>query len=334
MAGKDYYKLLGVSRSASADDVKKAYRKLAMKYHPDKNPGDRAAEDKFKEVTEAYEVLGDDKKRQMYDQFGHVGAGAGGPRPGGGNYSYNTGQGFDPFGGFRSGGFGGGGYDDVFGDVFSDLFGGAAGARGGGPRGRTAQGADLRYPLNITFEESALGCEKQISYVRHRGRREETAKIAVTVPAGVRPGQQLKVRGEGDSATDSGPRGDLFVVIHVLEHPLFKRSDDDVTLELPLALTDAALGATVEIPTTTGRASLKIPPGTRSGQIFRLKDKGFPHLGGSGRGDMLVQVMVDIPRDLNGDDKEALQKFAARKRDYPLVDDFQRKFENLRKGRS
>ena len=334
---KDFYQILGVSRSATPDELKKAYRKLAMKYHPDKNPGDKVAEDKFKEASEAYETLSDDKKRQMYDQFGRAGAGAGA-----GQYQYSSSQGgFDPFaGGFRRGASSGGfnpndasQFQDVFEDVFGDFFGGGGGpTHHGGPRGSRSRGTDLRYTLNITFEEAAHGAEKQISFVRHRGRREETARLAVTIPPGVRPGQQLKLRGEGDSSSETGPRGDLYVIVHILEHALFKRTDDDVHLDLPVTFTDAALGSTVEIPTLTGRASLRVPPGTHSGQTFRLKEKGFPRVGGMGRGDMLVHVMVDIPKDLSADDKDALQKIAARKHDYPMVQGFLQQLEKLRKG--
>ena len=330
---KDFYQVLGVNKSASADEIKKAYRKLALKFHPDKNPGDKSAEDKFKEVTEAYEVLSDEQKRLQYDQFGFAGPGAGpGGGPGGGAYSYSS-AGFDPFtGGFRGGfrsGEGSGQFDDPFGEIFNDFF------TQGGPRTRsrsTTHGADLRYTLNVTFEESAQGCDKQISFIRHRGRREETAKLVVSVPAGVRPGQQLKLRGEGDAVTENGPRGDLFVIVQVLEHPLFRRVDDDVHLEVPITLTDATLGSTIEIPTITGRASLRIPPGTYSGQTFRLKEKGFAHLGSMGRGDMLVRILVDVPRELSADEKDFLQKMATRKKDYPLVQTFQQRMEALKKG--
>lgn len=324
MGTKDFYKTLGVPRSASADDIKKAYRKLALKYHPDKNQGNKAAEDKFKEITEAYEVLGDSSKKAQYDQFGFVG-GPGGARPGGG-------PGGDPFGPFRQGAGGFQGFEDIFGDAFSDFFSGDPRARARGPR--SPQGADLRYTLNITFEESALGCDKTISFMRRRGGRDETARLSVNVPAGVRQGQQLKLRGEGDAATDAGARGDLFVVIQVLEHPFFQRNNDDILMEVPISFIDAALGGSVEVPTLTGKASLTIPAGAHSGQILRLREKGFPHLGSSGRGDLLVKLMLDVPKDLSDDDRAVLQKLKNRSLRYAMVDSYRERLLALRGGRS
>lgn len=335
MSKKDFYSLLNVSRSATADEIKKSYRKLAMQYHPDKNPGDKKAEEKFKEITEAYEVLSDTKKREMYDQFGHAGAqgfgGAGGPFGGAG--------GFGGFGGAGAGGAGAGAggdpFQDIFGDVFGEIFGNA---RGGGPGAggararRPSKGTDLRYTLNISFEESALGSEKVISFMRQRGGREEPAKLSVNVPAGVKEGQRLKLAGEGD-ASGGAAAGDLYVIINIQEHPLFKRNENDVTLDLPIVYTDAILGTNIEVPTLTGKAMIRIPPGTHSGQTFRLKGKGFPKLGGFGSGDMLVRVLVDTPSSLSNKQKELVEELAKTTDSSPLVKAFQDKVAQLMRTR-
>lgn len=336
MSKKDFYSILNVSRSATAEEIKKAYRKLAMQFHPDKNPGDKKAEEKFKEITEAYEVLSDTKKREMYDQFGHAGAqgfgGAGGPFGGAG--------GFGGFGGARGAGQGGAGGDpfqDIFGDVFSEIFGNARGPGAGGPGGarprRPAKGTDLRYTLNISFEESALGSEKVISFMRQRGGREEPAKLSVNVPAGVKEGQRLKLAGEGDAAGGANAPGDLYVIINIQEHPLFKRNENDVTLDLPIIYTDAILGTNIEVPTLTGKAMIRIPPGTHSGQTFRLKGKGFPKLGGYGSGDMLVRVLVDTPSSLSSKQKELVEELAKTTDSSPLVKSFQEKVAQLMRTR-
>ncbi len=335
MSKKDFYSILNVPRSATPEEMKKAYRKLAMQYHPDKNPGDKKAEEKFKELSEAYEVLSDPKKREMYDQFGHAGAqgfggGAGGPFGGAGG-----------FGGF--GGAGGGGYSqgssqgdpfqDIFGDVFSDIFG-AGGPRGGaGQRTRRpTKGTDLRYTLNVSFEESALGCEKVISFMRQRGGKEESAKLSVNVPAGVKEGQRLKLAGEGDAGSAGSP-GDLYVIISVQEHPLFKRNENDVTLDLPVTYTDAILGTNIEVPTLTGKAMIRIPPGTHSGQTFRLKGKGFPKIGGFGSGDMLVRILVDTPHTLTAKQKELMEELAKSAEPTPMVKAFHDKVSQLMRNR-
>jgi molecular chaperone DnaJ len=330
LSKKDFYSLLNVSRTASADEIKKSYRKLAMQFHPDKNPGDKKAEEKFKEITEAYETLSDPKKREMYDQFGHAGAqgfgGAGGPFGGG------AGGGFGGFSG--AGGPGGPGPDafqDIFGDVFGDIFGGPR--AGSGPRSRRqTKGADLRYTLNISFEESALGSEKVISFMRQRSGKEEAAKLSVNVPAGVKEGQRLKLSGEGD-ASAGGTAGDLYVIISVQEHQLFKRNENDVTLDLPITYTDAILGTSIEVPTLTGKAMIRIPAGTHTGQTFRLKGKGFPKVGGFGSGDMLVKILVDTPSHLSSRQKEIIEELAKSGEATPLVKSFQEKVSHLMRTR-
>lgn len=333
MSKKDFYQLLGVSKTATADEIKKAYRKLAMQHHPDKNEGNKKAEEKFKEISEAYETLSDDKKRQNYDQFGHAGvggnpfAGAGGGNPFGGG-----------FGGARSGGGAGADpFQDIFGDVFGDIFGQAGGARGGAGRARPGsrgpvRGSDLRYTLNITFEEAALGCEKMVSFMRQIGPREETAKLSVTVPAGVKESQRLKLSGEGDKPAQ-GVAGDLFVIIELQDHLLFKRDEFDVVLDLPVTYTDAILGTTVEIPTLFGKAEIKVPPGTHSGQVFRLKSKGFPKLGATGSGDMLVRVTVDTPAKVNSRQKEILEELHRYNEETPLVKSYNDRLQTVLRTR-
>ena len=338
MAKRDYYEVLGVQRTASPDELKKAFRKLAMQFHPDKNPGDKKAEERFKEINEAYEILSDEQKRRAYDQFGHLGA-QGGFRPGG-----NPFEGFSRGGAGGFGGFGGFGnqqqqgpenFQDIFGDIFSDLFsggrarpGGAGGPRAGASRNR---GADLRYTLNISFEEAAAGTEKTISFIRQRGGKEESAKLAITVPAGVKAGQRLKLRNEGDAPASGSSPGDLYVIINIQDHSIFKRVENDVHLDLPISYVDATMGTTVEIPTLTGKASLKVPAGTPSGQIFRLKNKGFASVDGPGNGDMLVRVVIDVPRDLTDEQRDLLKRFANTLKPSPLIKAYQDKVDRMLK---
>jgi molecular chaperone DnaJ len=325
LAKKDFYSLLNVSRSASAEEIKKAYRKLAMQYHPDKNPDNKQAEEKFKEFSEAYEVLSDPKKREMYDQFGHSGpqfqSGPGAGGPGGFGYS--------------GGGFGGNpeNFQDVFGDIFGDIFGGAGQGRGS-PRGRrpAPKGADLKYTLILTLEEAASGCEKIISFVRQKKGRDETAKLSVNVPSGVKDGQRLKLSKEGDSS-GAGDPGDLFVVIQLQEHPIFKRVENDVWMDLPISFVDALQGTSVEIPTLTGKVMLKIPPGTNSGQNFRLKGKGFSQVNSFGAGDMIIRALVDIPNQLSNEQKDLVAKLAKELQDTPLVKAFKEKTQQVYRGR-
>ena len=332
MSKKDFYQILGVPKSANADEIKKSYRKLAMQFHPDKNQGNKKAEEKFKELSEAYETLSDEKKRQTYDQFGHAGAG-GNP--------FGT-SGFGQAGPFNQQGDP---FQDIFGDVFGDIFSGGA-ARGGrgnpfgqagaksrsGFSSRPTRGSDLRYSLTITYEEAATGAEKAVTFMRQSGAKEETAKLSVTVPAGVKEGQRLKLAQEGDRP-GSGEAGDLYVIISLQDHPLFKREEFDVILDLPVPYTDAILGTTAEIPTLFGKAEIKIPAGTHTGQTFRLKGKGFLKLGATGSGDMLVRVIVDTPLNINSRQKEIIEELQRFKDGTPLVKSYQEKLQTLLRSR-
>lgn len=382
MASKrDYYEVLGVPRNASEDQIKQAYRNLAKKYHPDANPGDKGAEEKFKEVNEAYEVLRDSQKRQAYDQFGHAGVGAG---AGAGAGGFSGG-----FGGFSQGDMG-----DIFSDIFEGFFGGGAGAgtRGGRAQTRARRGSDLRYDLSVSFMDSARGKEINLEIPRMEtcsacrgagtrsgsqpktcptcrgtgqvrmsqgfftvmrtcgtcggegtvvddpclscggeGRKRTVRKISVRVPAGVETGSRLKVSGEGEAGLHGGPRGDLYVVIQVESHPVFAREDDNVLCEVPVPLTTAILGGEVDVPTLTGIVAMKIPAGTQSGKVFRLRGKGFPNLRGLGTGDELVTVRVEIPARLNDKQRQILKEFARVGGDetHPAVKNFNEKIRNL-----
>lgn len=347
MEKRDYYEVLGVSRDVGDQELKSAYRKLAHQFHPDKNPGNKEAEERFKEASEAYEVLSDRNKRARYDRFGHT-------------------NGQNPFEGF---GFGGGAasINDIFGDIFGEMF-------GGGRRSRArAHGSDLRYHLELSFEEAAFGTTARIQIPRPKrcetckgsgakpgtaprtcptcggageirltqgffsmartchhcggagrviaskcetcsgaGAVKEEATVEVKVPAGVDTGTRLKLSGEGEpSPTPDGAPGDLYVVVQVREHPIFKREETEVLCELPLSFSQAALGTTIDVPTLDGPMHMKIPSGTQSGKVFRLRGKGVPALNGSGRGDQHVRVVVETPTHLSREQRELLEKFAA-----------------------
>jgi molecular chaperone DnaJ len=349
MAGaskRDYYEVLGVERSADADTLKSAFRKIAMASHPDRNPGDAAAEERFKEASEAYEVLSDGEKRARYDQFGHAG--------------------FQGFGG-GAGGFRSVDINDIFGEIFGDIFGGGR-ARGGRSRSR---GADLRYNLEISFEEAAFGCDVQVKIPRPRkcdscdgtgsksrqtrpcptcggagevrftqgffavaracgqcggtgtvvpdpckdckgtGKNEAVANLQVKIPAGVDTGTRVRLGGEGEAGEQGGAAGDLYVVVHVREHPIFVREEYEVLCEVPISFTQAALGAQIDVPTLDGKVKMKIPSGTQTGKVFRLKGKGVPHLHGGARGDQHVRGVVETPAELNARQRELLEQFAA-----------------------
>lgn len=339
---RDYYEVLGVERNADADSLKKAFRKAAMQHHPDRNPGDKQAEEKFKEASEAYEVLSDPDKRARYDRFGH--------------------QGVE---GFQGGGFNTVNINDIFGEIFGDIFGGGRG------RGRQRnRGADLRYNLELTFEEAAFGTEVNVKIPRPKrcnecdgtgskskqmrtcptcggagevrytqgffavaracgqcngsghvvqdpckackgeGTVDAVSELAVKIPPGVDTGTRVRLAGEGEPGEHGGPSGDLYVVVHVKEHPLFHREEYEVFCEVPISFVQAALGAQLEVPTLDGMVKMKVPEGTQSGKIFRLKGKGVPHLHGNARGDQHVRVVVETPQNLSGKQRELLEQFA------------------------
>jgi len=343
---RDYYEILGVSRSADADQIKKAYRKLALKHHPDRNPGDKSAEERFKEATEAYQVLSDAERRMQYDQFGHAA--------------------FE-----QAGGFGGFDFSAGFEDIFSDIFGDFFGAGRGRGRTRARRGEDLRYDLEISFEEAVSGTEKTITLPRlatcaacqgsgakggaarvtcsacrgsgqlrfqqgfftiaktcgrcagqgtvikdhcrtcgGSGVAQKTQSLSIKIPAGVDTGSRLKLRNEGGPGHNGGPPGDLFVIISVRDHALFTRHENNLVCEVPISFPQAALGAEIDVPTLEGKTKVKIEPGTQSGAIHRLKGKGVPDLRGTGRGDLLVRIVVETPRKLTTRQRELLEEFA------------------------
>ena len=351
---RDYYEVLGVGRSTSAEEIKRAYRKLAVKFHPDKNPDDPHAEEKFKELGEAYDVLMDGDKRAAYDRFGHSAFEQGGGFRGGFH---------DPFDIFREV-FGGGG--GIGGGIFETFFGGVAG------RGEDRQrGADLRYDMQITLEEAAFGAEKEIEVrkldvcdkcggtgaesgsrsincpvcggrgqvissrgffqvsqtcprcggVGHiiekpcsgcdgEGRLEKTGRIKLKIPAGIADGSRLRSPRNGEAGIRGGPQGDLYVVVHLQEHKIFQREEDNLYCEVPIPFSLATLGGEVPVPTLEGKANLKVPAGTQSGQMFKLRGKGLVHVNGREHGDLLVRVMVEVPTRLNAEQRAKLEEFA------------------------
>lgn len=315
---KDYYSILGVNKSSSQEEIKKSYRKLAVQYHPDKNPGDKAAESKFKEISEAYHVLGDPTRRAQYDKFSDNPFAQGGSNP--------FGSGFDFTKGFSDQDIPS--VQDLFGDFF-DIWGGSRQEPNFRPKPR--RGSDLRYSLNVSFEEAALGTKKIISFVRQRGSKSDTAKLEINIPTGVKHGQKLKLTGEGDAGPGGENPGDLYVVINLQEHPLFIREENDVKLDLPITFIEAITGTIKDIPTLYGAISLKIPKSTRSGQILRIKDKGFPGLSGEPSGDMLVKILIDIPRDLDENQIKILKGFSIPEASYTLINEFKDKQARIRR---
>ena len=358
MAKRDYYEVLGVARNAPEAEIKKAYRRLAMKLHPDRNPDDKTAEAKFKEANEAYEILSDAQKRAAYDQFGHAGVdpsmAGGGRGPGGGFYGAGAGA-------------GGASFADIFGDVFGDIFGGAG---GGGRRSQAGyRGADLRYNLELSLEEAVRGTEVRIrvptlevcetchgsgakagtsastcatcgghGQVRMQqgffsiqqtcpncrgsgkvikspceachgqGRVKATKTLSVKVPAGVDEGDQIRLAGEGEAGESGNPSGDLYVQVRLKPHDLFKRDGDDLHCEMPISFVTAALGGEVEIPTLDGRATLKIPTGSQTGKVFRLRGKGVRNVRSGEVGDLYCHASVETPVNLSKRQKELLEE--------------------------
>ena len=347
---RDYYEVLGVNKGASDDEIKKAYRTAAKKYHPDLHPGDADAEAKFKEVNEAYEVLSDKDKKARYDQFGHAGVDP--------NYGPAGGS---PFG-----------QDIDLGDIFSSFFGGFGGRRSANPNA-PRQGSDIETQLNISFEEAAMGCKKTVQYqavstckdcngtgaekgtspktctacggrgqvtvnqrtpfgtvqtsrvcdachgrgkivetpchvCNGRGQVRRKKTVEVNVPAGINDDQVLNVSGHGNSGINGGPAGDLHVYIGIRPHPVYERRGDDVWCEMPITFAQAALGATVTVPTLDGKVSYEIHEGTQPGDIFKLKGKGVQHLGGRGRGDQYVKVVIEVPKNLTGKQKQLIRE--------------------------
>ena len=299
----DYYQRLGVSRGASADEIKKAYRKMARQYHPDHNPGNKAAEDKFKQLNEAFEVLGDDKKRKLYDEFGEDAAKLGWDEKKAEQFRAYRNQGFAGGGGAGfPGGFNfstdGGGVD--FEEILSQMFGaqGAAGGRRGRRNGPQA-GGDLEASLDVTLADAVLGGEKTINI---NGRR-----LTVKIPAGVETGSRIRLTGQGEPGERGGPNGDLFIETRVLEHAFVRREGQDLYLDLPVTVAEAALGAEVKVPVFGGSGTVTLKPGTQSGTKLRLRGKGVPALRGGPAGDLYLVVMVKLPEQLDDAAKKAVQ---------------------------
>ncbi len=302
---RDYYHILGITREASADEIKRAYRKLAKQFHPDVNKGDKTAEERFKEVSEAYEVLSDPKKRQQYDMLGHAFAG-GGPRPGpGGGYQW-TSAGGDPQQ-WNSEMFGGEG----LGDLFSELFGmgGVRTGRGAGARRAPVQpqrGHDIEGQVDVEFVEALQGTTVQIE-IRRGGQRET---ISVRVPPGVIEGQKLRLTGKGEPGAHGGGTGDLYLTVHIRPHPFYRREGSDISADLPITIYEALLGGQVEVETPDGKAKMKIPAGTPSGQKFRIKGKGAPHVGKAGHGDFYAVIQIVPPKSIPKDLKEFAERLS------------------------
>lgn len=348
MAKRDYYEVLGVDRNISEKDLKKAYRRVAMKYHPDRNPDDKGAEEKFKEASEAYEILSDSQKRAAYDQYGHDGVN---PQMGGGGAGFSN-------------------FSDIFGDVFGDIFGGAAG--GGRGRGGPQRGSDLQYTLQIDLEQAVKGTTAKIRVPRlvacntcngsgaksgskpetcttcgghgqvrmqqgffavqqtcptcggsgqiikdpcnachGQGRVEESKTLSVKVPAGVDTGDRIRLSGEGEAGPAGGPSGDLFVQISVKPHDIFERDGANLYCEIPVGFVDAVLGGELEVPTLDGRVKLKVPAETQTGKLFRLRGKGVTPVRGGSQGDLLCRVVVETPVNLSSKQKDILKEFQA-----------------------
>ncbi|OQA89283.1 MAG: Chaperone protein DnaJ [bacterium ADurb.Bin236] len=317
---QDFYKILEVDKNATEADIKKAYRRLARKHHPDVNPNDPQAEKKFKDISEAYQTLSDPKKRQEYDMYGSGGfQGGQGFPPGGGGFEYQQ-------GGFDFGGGGGG-----FGDIFETLFGGGRGGAASHFR-RPARGEDIHLSLAVSFDEAFKGVEKDISFQGFdpcgncggsgsapgsscgkcggSGSAPAIKRMSVKIPAGVDNGSKIRIPGKGRPGAAGQPTGDLYIITQVSPHSLFERKGNNLYVELPVTIVEAALGALLEVPTPEGKSSIKIPEGTDTGKTFRLRGKGFPSLQNKGRGDLYVKIKTATPRNLSKADRELLRKFA------------------------
>ena len=367
---RDYYEVLEVSRDSSSEEIKKAYRRLAIQYHPDQNPDNREAEERFKELSEAYSVLSDTEKRRIFDQFGHAGLSGSGAGA----------NGFDF----------GGSFADLFSDIFQDFFGAGRGSR----RQRGIRGDDLRYRLDADFEEAVFGVHKEIRYprltecerclgngvepgytpvecqvcggrgevlyqqafftmsrtcpncggqgkivenpctgCRGDGRVRKERSLTVRIPPGVNDKTRLRIRGEGDGGIGGADPGDLFVDVHVRPHPFFLRESDDIICEIPIRMEVAAAGGTVHVPTLEGSRELKIPPGTQPGQVFHFKGQGVPRLNRNGKGDQYVRVQVEIPAKLSRRQKAILEEFSSESKpsSYRSVTEFSKKFSQYQK---
>ncbi|HEX5773578.1 MAG TPA: DnaJ C-terminal domain-containing protein [Geomobilimonas sp.] len=296
MAQKEYYEVLGVKKGASAEEIKKAYRKLAVKYHPDKNPGNKEAEERFKEINEAYAVLSDPQKKEQYDRFGSAGFHQ--------RYSQeDIFRGFDVGDIFKDAGF-------STDDIFSRIFGGGFQQRGGYGfgGGRRSKGEDYSMELAVSFREAFSGCEKRVAFTRG-GEREE---LSVKVPAGVETGARLRVQGKGGPGSGGGPAGDLYLDIKVGSDPQFHREGDDIVVERLLRFSEAALGTSLEVPTLEGTKRIKVPAGIQPGTKIRLKGLGFPRMGKGVRGDLFVRINVQVPEQLTGTQRELLEQLAGK----------------------
>ena len=300
MSKRDYYEILGVPKNASDDEIKKAYRKLAIKYHPDKNPGDKAAEEKFKEISEAHEVLSDKQKRARYDQFGHAGVngGAAGGNPFGGagnpfqngNFNFN-GQSFN----FD---FGGGGLDDILGNLF--------GFGNGGGRARARRGADYQTEVTVEFHEAIFGTTKIVN--------DGGKELKVKIPAGIDDGMAIRLKGKGGDAPQGGEKGDLYVRVHVKPHKTLTREGNLILSEEKIDMVDAALGCEIEVETVDGKIIMKIPAGTQSGTPFKLSGHGVPFRADGDRGPHIVTIIVETPTKLSKKQKELLEEFKNNKK--------------------
>ncbi|NIP39088.1 MAG: DnaJ domain-containing protein [Candidatus Dadabacteria bacterium] len=304
--GKDYYKILGVSKSASADEIKKAFRNLARKYHPDINPGDKKAEEKFKDIQQAYEVLSDTEKKKSYDMFGEAGF-QGGTRPGGYQTHYSTN--FGDFG--ESVNFGGASGFSSFEDIFSEIFGARGGGRQQTHRTRPSKGRDVEHQIEIDFNTAIKGGTRDIKIAREsNGKDYATETISVKIPSGVDNGSKIRVAGKGEPGRNSGMRGDLYLKVKVAPHPIFRRNNNDIFLDLPVTIFEAALGAEVSVPTVDSTAKLKIPAGVQNGTKMRLKGKGVLNPKTRERGDQYINIVVSMPDKINETDKKKFEELS------------------------